>query len=87
MPDKIKQLGVFQISYELLAELIGLDDSHRVVNIFHEEDEKKAQIIGVVVEGPEMFKTPEGNQLCWDWEVPQKDGTKKDIRDLKCLIK
>jgi hypothetical protein len=77
----MKQLSVFRISYELMAKLIGLADDHEIVNIFHEERDKKQMGFGVVIKGPKMMQAPEHTELAWTWEVPQQDGTMLDMRE------
>ena len=77
----MKQLSVLNISYELIAKLLELADDHEVVNIFHEERDRKSMTLGIVIRGPKMMKAPEYNELACTWEIPQQDGTMVDIRD------
>ena len=77
----MKQLSIVNISYEFMAQILGLPDDHEVVNIFHEEQNKKSLTFAIVIRGPKMMQVPEGSQMAWTWEIPQQDGTMADIRD------
>ena len=77
----MKQLSVLNISYELIAQMLGLPDDHEIVNIYHEEPDRKRMSLGVVIRGPKMMEVPAANELAWTWEIPQQDGTMVDIRD------
>lgn len=61
---KVKQRGVFKVTYEKLGEVIGILPEHKVIGIVHNDARDIHRgVISVIVAGPLMPHTPEGFEM------------------------
>jgi len=61
----MKQVGIYRVSYELMAKFLKLDDEHMVVDILADRYERTIEVIGVKVVGPKMPEKIEGSEGTW----------------------
>ena len=61
----MKQIGIYQITYELLGKFLNLDEDHKVIDVLSSHVERKRNLIGVKVSGPCMPQNPEGQEIQW----------------------
>lgn len=62
----MKQRNIIVLTYERLAELIGLNDEHQVIGCIADDPRSiRTSRIELVVSGPSCIKVGEGEEMTW----------------------
>jgi len=79
MTTKVKQRGLYKVSYEKIGELLKLDDDHQVISVEILDNSYCGELLKVLVDGPCMPEVPEGSPIPY---VPINfiDQVKKEIK-------
>lgn len=54
----MKRVGILNLSYEELSELIELDKEHKIVDVIVEAKERASSCVLIKIEGKNMWETP-----------------------------
>lgn len=63
--SKPKKLGIFVVTYELLGQQMDLPKGHKVVDVICPNESRRRQALEVVVKGPRLMDTYEGETIAF----------------------
>ena len=68
---KIRRRGIHRISFELLSELLRIDENYKVTDVFRRDMDKMNDSFSIIIEGPEAPLHIEGEELHSMYELPK----------------
>jgi len=68
---KKKRRGRIRISFDVLAELLGLDSSHEIIEVYRDHKDFGSDTFSVIIKGLKMPLNNEGDEIYTIHELPK----------------